>query len=99
MEEEIRLETEEQEELEELTEETTEAQEDQDILYRTDTVKNPWFYDYAPALGVILAILAVCVLGTFMILDASVVTKLLGIVGTAAFLIYAGRFLYHFAKE
>ena len=96
MEEDIRLET---EELEETAEQPAEELAPRDILYRTDTVKNPWFYDYAPVIGVILAMVAVCVLGIFMVLDANPLTKILGVVGTVAFTVYAGRFLYHFVKS
>ena len=71
----------------------------QDLEFRTDVVSNPWFYDNGPAFGVAASILAVSALAVMMILDPSIVTKLLGIVGAIAYYIYAGRFLYHFIKS
>ncbi len=87
MEEEIRLETQQ------------EGPKREDICYRTDIVKNPWFYDNAPTFGVILSVIAVTVLAVFMCLDVSPVTKALGVVGGIGYYIYAGRYLYHFVRS
>lgn len=79
--------------------ETTPQEEDTTLCYRTDIVKNPWFYDNAPAIGVTLSMLAITVLAVALILDPNPLTKFMGIAGGIAYYIYAGRFLFHFVKS
>ena len=84
---------------EEIRQETAAPEESRDLCFRTDIVSNPWFYDNAPAIGVVASILAVTFLAVMFIMDPNIVTKLLGIVGGLAFYAYSGRFLYHFIKS
>lgn len=71
----------------------------QSIVYRSDISKQPWFYDNAPMISVVLFALAATLLCVVLILDSNLVSKMCGVIAAIAFLLYVGRYVYHFFKS
>ena len=79
--------------------ETSEQNVLQSIVYRSDIAKQPWFYDNAPMISVVLFAAAAAFLCAILILDSNPVSKMCGIIAAAAVVLYVGRYVYHFFKS
>lgn len=87
------------EEYQSRTPETSEQTISQNIVYRVGISKQPWLYDHAPMISVVLFAVAATFLCTVLILDSNPVSKTCGIVAAVAFVLYVGRYVYHFFKS
>ncbi len=71
---------------------------EQPIIFEPD-VPPPAWYRYATPVGVMLTSLAVAVVCAVMILDASVLSRVLGIAALILYALYAARWFYHYARS